>query len=820
MVAHILILFFIQLLDDWSTLLKNLKMSGIKKTKEVTNSFAKRWAETVIKFRWPVLGLSLLLALGLGSNAKMDFDGDYHVFFSESNPEMEAFDALQEKYSKDDNIVLVLTPDNGDVFTRENLAAIEELTAEAWNTPYSSRVDAVTNFQYTRAVDDDLFVDDLSFESMNKTDQEVKEIRANALSEPLLVNRLLNEKGSLTAVNITVKLPAKDSAVEIPEVTTSVRQLIANFQESHPNFQVHTSGLVPLNTAFFESSMNDLMLSMGMLLIVIIITLLLTRNVASTFATLVVVLFSIMSAAGFVGLMGIRLTPPSSVFPTMILTLAVADSIHILITMLQKMRQDGLDKTAALIESIRLNFVPVLITSLTTVIGFLTMNFGDVPPFWHLGNITAFGMTMAFIYSTTTLPALMSVLPVKVKQRTKVEAGKTSWYTSFGKLITQHPIRWSLASIAVIGVLTFFATKNVFNDEFVNYFDESVPFRTDTDYISKNLTGIYNVEFSIGSGESGGINNPEYLQNLNQFEDWLKEQPEVVHVNAYSEVARRVNRSMHGDDPAFYKVPDNREEAAQYLLLYELSLPFGLDLNNQVNVDKSETRLTATIENVSSVEMIAFTKRAEGWLGNNTPEVMHALGVSPTLMFSTLGFRQADSMFIGNIIALLLISLILMFALRSFKLGLLSIIPNVAPVLVGFGIWALYKGQINTGMVIVFGMTLGIIVDDTVHFMSKFLRAQREYNYDARQAVIYAFETVGKALVTTTLVLLAGFLVLSTSSFALNSYMARITAIIIPAALIIDFILLPSLLILVSKKSTNQLSDNPLEIQPVPIHNN
>jgi predicted RND superfamily exporter protein len=257
---------------------------------------------------------------------------------------------------------------------------------------------------------------------------------------------------------------------------------------------------------------------------------------------------------------------------------------------------------------------------------------------------------------------------------------------------------------------------------------------------------------------------------------------------------------MHGDDESFYKVPTNREEAAQYLLLYELSLPFGLDLNNQINVDKSESRVTVTLKNIDSPEIIAFAKRTENWLKENTPTVMHAIPVSPMLMFSNLGFRQAESMFIGNIIALILISLVLMLALRNFKLGLLSIIPNVAPVLMGFGIWYLYKGQINTGMVIVFGMTLGIIVDDTVHFMSKFLRARRELGYNARQAVVYAFETVGKALVTTTIVLLAGFSVLSTSAFALNSYMARITVIIILAALIIDFILLPSLLILTSKK--------------------
>ncbi|WP_051263873.1 efflux RND transporter permease subunit [Tenacibaculum ovolyticum] len=776
-------------------------MNALKKISNASNRFAKQWAEFVIRNKWAVLIGSLILVMGLASQGKMEFDGDYHVFFSKSNPELEAFDALQEKYTKDDNVVIVLSPSNRNVFTKENLTAIEELTKSSWNTPYSSRVDALTNFQHTRAEGDDLFVEDLSYESSLKSAEEIAEIKRRALKEPLLVNRILNTTGSVTAVNITVKLPGIDSAKEIPEVTVSVRKMIEEFQEKYPNFKVHTSGLVPLNTAFFESSMNDMGLTLIMLIIVIITTLILTRNIWSTLATLVVVLFSIMSAIGFVGIMGIKLTPPSAVFPTMILTLAVADSIHILITMLQKMRVDGLSKVDALVESIRLNFMPVFITSLTTVIGFLTMNFGDVPPFWDLGNVTAFGMTMAFLFSTTALPAIMSIFPVKSKKVTTVVVTKKNRYSQFGNYVVKQPVKLTVISVVVIGVLGFLATKNEFNDEFINYFDKSVKFRTDTDYISENLTGIYNVEFSIGSGESGGINNPTYLKKLNGFENWLNEQPEVIHVNAFSEVARRVNRSMHGDNEAYYKVPDNREEAAQYLLLYELSLPFGLDLNNQINVDKSESRVTVTLKNIDSPQMIAFANRGEQWLKDNAPKEMHALGVSPMLMFSKLGFRQADSMLKGNIIALILISLILMLALRSFKLGLLSIIPNVTPVIIGFGIWAMYKAQINTGMVVVFGMTLGIIVDDTVHFMSKFLRARRELGYTAKEAVVYAFETVGKALVTTTVVLLAGFAVLSTSSFALNSYMARITVVIILSALIIDFILLPALLILTSKKN-------------------
>ncbi|MEM9361372.1 MAG: MMPL family transporter [Bacteroidota bacterium] len=786
-------------------------MNALKKAGQASNTFAKKWAEFVIRFKWPVLIASLLLAIGMGSQGNMQFDGDYHVFFSESNPELEAFDALQEKYTKDDNILIVLAPRNKNVFTRENLIAIEELTSEAWNTPYSSRVDAITNYQHTRAEGDDLYVDDLSYESSAKSDDEIREIREIALKEPLLVDRLVNEDGSVTAINVTVRLPGVDSALEIPEVTTAARTMITNFQEAHPEFDLYTTGLVPLNTAFFEHSEKDFARVGLMILIVLVLTLVLTRNIFAMLSTLLVFMFSLMTTLGFIGLLGIKLTPPSAVFPTMILTLAVADSIHILITYLQKVRKDGLEKKEALVESMRLNFLPVLITSLTTVIGFLTFNFGDVPPFWDLGNIVAFGMTMAFIFSTTLLPALIAIFPLWRKKKVDEKEETPSWYTNLGLWVVERPKSITVISLAIIAGLAYMGSFNIFNDEFVEYFDTSVKFRQDSDFINENLTGFYNVEFSIGSGESGGINNPEYLQKLNEFENWLENQPEVVHVNAFTEVARRVNKSMHGDDASFYKVPTNRDEAAQYLLLYELSLPFGLDLNNQINVDKSETRVTATLENNSSVEMIAFAERAEKWLEDNAPQPMHSIGVSPTLMFSKLGFRQADSMFNGNIVALILISLVLMLALRNIKLGLLSIIPNVAPVLVGFGLWWLYKGTINTGMVIVFGMTLGIIVDDTVHFMSKFLRARRELGYTAPAAVVYAFETVGRALVTTTIVLIAGFAVLSTSPFALNSYMARITLIIITSALIIDFLLLPALLILTSGDRKETVSPKSLE---------
>lgn len=771
-----------------------------------THSFTARFAAFIQQYRWLVFIGTLFLGIGIGGGAaNLKFDGDYHAYFSESNPQLEAFDNLQEKYTKDESVIIALSPKDQQVFTKANLMAIEAMTDDAWQIPYNSRVDAITNYQHTKAEEDDLYVANLAMGIEEMTQEDIMAVKRIALSEPLLVDRIVNQEGTVTAININIKLPG-ESDQEQPEVMTAVRKMVAEWEEKHPNFDYHITGIVPMNSAFFEAATGDSMtLIPAMFLIVLLLIGFLTRSISATVSTLVVIILSIFVAAGFAGISGIKLTPPSSQFSTIILTLAVADSIHILMTIINKMKA-GYNRQDAIAESLRLNMLPVAITSITTIIGFLSMNAGDVPPYWDLGNITAVGMLGAFVFSLTTLPAMIHILPFRVKEEEGFTA-KATMYEKIGIWVANRP-KALVGGISIfIIAMGFLASKNILNDEAVKYFNDSITFRTDSDYISDNLTGMYNIEYSVGSGESGGISNPEYLSNLTKFENWLKEQPEVRHVNAYTEVARKVNKSMHGDDPSYYTVPSSRDEAAQYLLLYEMSLPFGLDLNNQLNVDKSETRVTVTTENMQSQAMMKLNERIETWLKDNTPEYMNALGSSTSLMFAYLGQRQADSITMGNVIALVLISLLLIVVLRNWKLGLLSIIPNVTPVIVGFGFWYLFSGLINTGMIVVFGMTLGIIVDDTVHFLSKYLRGRRELGLNAKDAVVYSFSSVGKALLITTVVLVAGFLVLSQSAFLLNSTMAQIAVIVMIAALLIDFFLLPALLIMVDGKKGETVTD-------------
>ncbi len=311
------------------------------------------------------------------------------------------------------------------------------------------------------------------------------------------------------------------------------------------------------------------------------------------------------------------------------------------------------------------------------------------------------------------------------------------------------------------------------------------------------------MEFSVSSKGPSGINDPEYLFHLESFTEWLKTHPSVEHVYSYTDIIKRLNKNMHGDDDAYYQIPEEQELAAQYLFLYEISLPFGLDLNDRINVDKSATRVTATLENTSTVETRAFIEDAEGWLRTNTPEYMWTKPTSANVMFSYISQRNIESMLVGNTIAVLLIALIMMAALRNIQLGTLSLIPNVLPILITYGVWTLLVGHIGMASATVSATSLGIIVDDSVHFLTKYLRARRENGYSQAESIRYVFHTVGNALVANSVILVSGFAFLALSTFKVNLEMGLLTAIAILVALVFDFLILPALL-LVGHQSTKK----------------
>ncbi len=764
------------------------------------------WLDSVINKPWLTLfiGIIFLIVTAIGGK-NLYFRGDYKIFFDNDNPQLQIFQAMQEIFNKNETANIIIAPKSGNVFTPQTLQLIKELTDDAWQTPLSTRIDSLSNFQHTWAEEDDLIVEDLILDIEVMTAESIAKAKVIATAEPNLVKRIVSEKGDVAVISITVRLPdgdapenAGEAAQAVKNIAKFVTDLTDGYKLKYPDHDFYHTGIVFMNNSFMNQAQKDASTLVPLMFLMIILILwLLLRSFAGTFATLVVIIISITSTMGISGWMGMFLSTATVNVPTMVMTLAVADCVHVISSMLYAMRQ-GQSKEEAISYSIKLNLMPIFITSATTAIGFLTLNFSDVPVFADLGNLTALGVMIAFVLSVTLLPALLKILPMRP---IKTGSEKSNWIEKLGDKVIDNHKRLLPISILVM-VLALTATfNNEVNDVATEYFDDSTTFRQSTNFQQEKISGMSTIDFALDSKESSGLNKPQMLNSVTEFSEWLRAQPEVDHVLTISDTFKRLNKNMHADDESYHRLPQDRELAAQYLLLYEMSLPYGLDLNNQINIDKSSTRITAILQNLGSVEFTTFERRAQDWIATNTTNIEMS-AASPNLMFAHIGQKNMNSMLLGTLLALVLISGLLIFALRSWRLGVISLIPNLLPAGIGFGIWALYSGEINMALSIVLSMTLGIIVDDTVHFLSKYKYAKDE-GKSTEESIRYSFSSVGQALWITTLVLAIGFSMLALSSFRLNSDMGLLTAIIIVAALIVDFLFLPAFLLLLDKKTTN-----------------
>jgi uncharacterized protein len=774
----------------------NSRLDNLEKSSAGRDRMVVAYSRLVIRSRWAVILLALLGVIAAASGAqRLAVDDDIRRMFSSGNPHLLAFEELEAEFTKVEGITFVVAPKDGDVFTHQTLAAIEDITRDSWQIPYSSRVDSITNFQHTRADGDDLVVTDLVNNAAALTPDEADAIRAIALSEPLLVNRLVSERGHVTGVNVNVILP-RQSLTETPTVAHYAEEMAETFRQKYPDIDLYLTGVTMMNAAFGDAALKDMSTLFPLMILVLMIVMgVLLRSAWGTFTAMVVVMSAAATAMGFAGWIGIDITAPMANAPTIILALALADSVHILTTTFHQMRL-GASKSDAIIESLRVNFQPVFLTSLTTAIGFLALNFADAPPFRDLGNVIAVGVAAAFIFSVFFLPALLAVVPLRTKKKVKRENALVDQVANF-VVKRKASLFWGM--LTVMFALFAAVPLNELNDVFIEYFDESYAVRRATDFAEENLTGFQTIEYSLSAGAPGDANEPEYLRQVEEFADWYRMQPGVVHVSTITDTFKRLNKNMHGDDNAYYRLPERRDMAAQYLLLYEMSLPYGLDLNNQVNIDKSATRMTVSSRGWSAKDLRKTDAAAHAWLQANAPASMVTYGASMSIMMAFTSEANINAMLGGVILALVLVSGILVIALRSVKLGLISLVPNLAPVFMAFGIWGLYFGQVGVGVAIVGTMAFGIVVDDTVHFLTKYLRARRESNMNAEDAVRYSFHTVGAALLSTTIILVAGFMVLTLSGFRVNSDLGLLTALAIISALVLDFLFLPVLLMRVDK---------------------
>lgn len=738
------------------------------------------------------LALSLAAALGLKN---LTFSNDYRAFFESDDAQLLALERLQSSFGRDDSLLFVAKPDHGDVFSRGTLAAIALLSEAARQLPYATRVESLTGVRVSFARSGRLRSRPLITEVSDLTPGQLATIKATALMDSMIRNRLVSADGSATGIIVSVALPPASSDATgdpVAEVMAAARELLERMRDAHREIRFGVTGIIAINEAFTTATIGDLTVLVPVMSAILLATmLLLLRSAYGTLATLVVVGLSAGVALGLAGWLGVSLTPPTALAPTIILTIAVADSIHLLVTWGQELRR-GATKRAAALESLRINLEPVIVTSITTIIGLLSLNFSDTPPFRELGNITAVGVAAAMVFSLVLLPALMMILPIDIRPGDRPQGASMAALAGF--VISQRRKLGLGLALSVAGLAAAIPLLQL-NDRLYDYFDESVAVRADTEFAIDSLASACELYWSIDSGEAEGISDPAFLSRVGAFTDWLRDQDKVVHAMAVSDIVRRLNSNMHGDEPEEARIPERRDRIARYLRLFEISLPRGSSLGPLVSRDRAAVRVIATLGRADSRDLRGLDRRSE--------QVLRDLGLGPSdlrasgpcIMFAYIALRNIRSMLGGTALAFVLISLCLVVALRTFKLGLLSLAPNLLPPVVAFGIWALLVGEVGLAASVVAATSLGVIVDASVHLLSKYLRARRRMGADPEQAIHYAFATAGTAILVSMAILIAGFVVLAFSSFTVNQNLGALTALTMAAALVIDFLLLPCLLL-------------------------
>lgn len=760
-----------------------------------------------LRYPWLVIVAAMILIISLTTGAtKLSFVSDFRVYFSADNPQLLSFEQLEKDFNKQDTLTFLLQPSSSaTVLDPLALNEIAQLTQAAWEIPYARRVDSLTNYQRIQSADDNINIDDFYRpEQASAWDiaGELEYIR----TQPDLLNRLVNKDGDLALIIVSLSLPDGDEKATA-ELVAYTRELLAATELQYLDVQLFGTAII--NLALAEAVERDMeALIPASYLLIFAGIFFLTRSLAGTFLALTLTLLSVMATfgalgwAGALGLTTARLTPVVGVVPSMIMIIVIADCLHILATYQHGLRA-GMSKVPALAEAVKSNIRPVWITSITTALGLLCLNFSESPPYRDLGNLVAFAALLAAVLSLTLFIAALRVLPQPKIQPGRTLAHPGQWLsglllTFWQRVLQPHPRALLLGAVIVSAMLAAGVSQLKFNEQWHQYYDESFAVRQALDLQNDKLNGVNFIQYRIAAQDGGSLYRTEPMQQLQQLAEHLETFAEVGFVDSLHQPLLTLNQALHDGDKDYYRIPASDEQVAQAMLLYEMSLPFGMGLNERLTIDQTASRFTVHLFKRTSRELVAFDQALLDWAAEHTPALSIAPGSGLDMVFAQISDRNSISLFQGTLLALVLISAVMMLVLRSVRLGLISLVPNLLPALLAYGIWGYISGHVDLGLSIVACMSLGLVVDDTVHFLAKYRNA-RARGESTEAAIEYAFSTVGVAMIITSLVLAAGFALLLLSPFSPTWGMGGLMALTVIVALLADLILLPLLLMLLDR---------------------
>lgn len=760
----------------------------------------KQFAQNIINFRWAItILMPLLIIIIFALNIKnAGVETDWKIWFDKDSQIIKNFEKFKETFGSDDRLMIALRSEDG-IFKKDILKNIQKLTEELWQTKLISRVDSISNYQYvyvSKDDEDEIIVEDFLDDIDSLTAKELKEKEKIARTDVQTKNLLISADGKSAVIVARMVYSKSINANDYITLYKNVNKIIE--ENRIEGVEYHNVGVPAYTDAFMGAITSNGKIFIPAILITIILLLaIIFRNIWSVLLPLSIVILTILFIAGFTFGLGYKLNTITSMFPIFIIAIGIADSIHIFWTWKYK-REEGWENNESIIYSIEKNIIPAFITSLTTFAGFISLGISKIVPLQAFGILLATGAIVAFILSITFLPAILSVLNPKIKVReskTIKLKNKIKKYTAF---IVKNDKTIVIASLLVIALCAIGIKDITVDTEFSKQFAEDTPIRKSSDFVEKNIGGTISIEIIIDSKEKSGVNNPILMKDVDKFsEAFMKRYERIRHINSLTQVVKKYNKLMNGNKESFYTIPDSKELASQYLLLYSISLPRGMGINDMMDIDGRYLRLTAMMNITSEVRKLEMYEWTKNWWKQNTEFTATIEGL--TMISGHMRMQLTDTMIKSITLALIFVTLIFWITFKSKFFMAISTLPNIAPLVIAVGLTGWFGINLDLGMAIVFVIIIGIAIDDTVHFLAKY-KAATQQGKDLIASIEEALLLSGNAIVITTVILVLGFGTFIFSDFALYNNFGLLSSISLTLAMVFDLLLLPAIISVVNKK--------------------
>ncbi len=747
--------------------------------------------------RWPLFAFACLLCVALLPGIlQLGFDTSLGALMSQDDPYLDEFARVEESFPPELEVNFGFVADTEQtVFTFATLRAIADLESNFRAIPGAIRFSSITDF-FSPDRQERLFTRPLE----NYSAVELQEVAGLALNDRILTGSYLSPNGQFARAVIAINegdLTPEDR-IEIANAATG---LLDELRAAHPQANIVINSDVLLEQDGRQAMLDDLSVLLPIVIAVCILAICLCfRSLLLGMAILVHIAFTIVSTLGLLGYLQLQFNSISVMAPLVVVIVAVANSVHI-ISLLQQGLERGEDKLQAMRYSLSRNFIPVSLAAITTAIGFSSLNMSSSPSIQDFGRIVALGISFAYLFTLLVLPTVLILL---VRQNAAYTDSEHFLRRALSRLATfthryDKPLFMSCSVLAVLGFLLLPLNEMDFNR--LNFIDPGSELSRYYDAVAEHMDRGPTLAYVIDTGTIDGGIDPAFLQQLEDYQQWLTELDAIESAASVVDMVKTINEVANENDPNAYAIPPDINEVAYYLNSYEVVQSEEFPLSGFLSNDYSEATLVINARRLSNQELLDLDAELSSEFARFFPqaELLHGSGL---LLFARMDALVTIELLQGYSISLILITLCLIIGLRSWYFGLLSIIPNLLPAVIVFGAWGLFVGQLDPFVMMLFSISIGLVVDDTVHLLSHYLE-QRHAGSDQQSAMHRAIVTAGPALTITTLVLALGTTILIAANTLYFQQSAKLLVPIVVLALALDLLYLPTILRRFDKKPLN-----------------